>query len=128
MRKKSLAAVAVLLLACGMLQAQTLTNLKNQPPDGAANSSFCNRWHRPRQGNQGQDWWKLTPDITGSYVNGTWSQMASLASGYDPYAFASATLADGRVLIEGGANLNFGSFSFTNQGAVYDPEPTPGPT
>src|SRR5579872_7111849 len=20
-------------------------------------------------------WWKLTPDITGSYLNGTWSQM-----------------------------------------------------
>jgi hypothetical protein len=72
------------------------------------------------QGNQGQDWWKLTPDINGSYINGTWSQMASLASDYDPYAFASATLSDGRVLIEGG-EYNFGSFSFTNVGAVYDP-------
>ena len=26
------------------------------------------------------DWWKLTPDINGSYVNGTWSQLASLPS------------------------------------------------
>src|SRR5664279_2691112 len=24
------------------------------------------------------DWWKLTPDSQGSYVNGTWSQVASL--------------------------------------------------
>ena len=24
------------------------------------------------------DWWKLTPDKFGSYVNGTWSQVASL--------------------------------------------------
>src|SRR5215469_8508806 len=24
------------------------------------------------------DWWRLTPDINGSYVNGTWSQFASL--------------------------------------------------
>ncbi len=71
-------------------------------------------------GNQGQDWWKLTPDINGSYINGTWTQVASLASDYDPYAFASQTLADGRVLIEGG-EYNFGSFSFTNMGAVYDP-------
>lgn len=25
-----------------------------------------------------QDWWKLTPDESGSYVNGTWTQVASL--------------------------------------------------
>jgi hypothetical protein len=72
------------------------------------------------QGNQGQDWYKLTPDINGSYINGTWTQVASLASNYDPYAMAEAVLADGRVLIEGG-EYNFGSFSFTNLGAVYDP-------
>ena len=72
------------------------------------------------QGYQGQDWYKLTPDITGSYVNGTWTQLASLASNYDPYAMAEAMLADGRVLIEGG-EYNFGTFSFTNLGAVYDP-------
>ena len=72
------------------------------------------------QGYQGQDWYKLTPDNTGSYVNGTWTQLASLASNYDPYAMAEAVLADGRVLIEGG-EYNFGSFSFTNLGAVYDP-------
>ena len=33
---------------------------------------------------------------------------------------ASQVLADGRVLIEGG-EYNFGQFSFTNLGAVYDP-------
>ncbi len=64
--------------------------------------------------------YKLTPDITGSYVNGTWTQLASLESNYDPYAMAEAVLADGRVLIEGG-EYNFGSFSFTNLGEVYDP-------
>ncbi len=72
------------------------------------------------QGFQGQDWYKLTPDINGSYVNGTWTQMASLASNYDPYAMAEAVLADGRVLIEGG-EYNFGTFSFTNLGEIYDP-------
>jgi hypothetical protein len=119
--KKSLFAVAVLLLtACCISQAQTLTNLVNQPPDGAGIVFLLTDGTVLAQGNQGQDWWKLTPDINGSYVNGTWAQMASLASGYDPYAFASQTLADGRVLIEGG-EYNFGEFSFTNQGAVYDP-------
>ena len=51
--------------------------------------------------NQG-DWYKLTPDNTGSYVNGTWTKMASLPTGYRPYAFASAVLADGRLVIVGG--------------------------
>lgn len=72
------------------------------------------------QGNQGQDFYKLTPDITGSYVNGTWTQLASLQSNYDPYAMAEAVLPDGRLLIEGG-EYNFGQFSFTNLGEVYNP-------
>jgi hypothetical protein len=118
--KKSLFAVALLSLAGCLLQAQTLTNLNHQPPDGAGIVFLLTDGTVLAQGNQGQDWWKLTPDITGSYVNGTWTQVASLASNYDPYAMASQTLADGRVLIEGG-EYNFGSFSFTNMGAVYDP-------
>ena len=72
------------------------------------------------QGYGDSDWWILTPDITGSYVNGTWTQAASLPEGYSPEAFASAVLADGRVLIEGG-EYNFGQFVLTNLGAVYDP-------
>ena len=120
MTKKSLFAVALLSLACCVMQAQTLTNLTHQPPDGAGIDFLLTDGTVLAQGNQGQDWWKLTPDINGSYINGTWTQVASLAAGYDPYAMASATLADGRVLIEGG-EYNFGSFSFTNMGAVYDP-------
>ena len=49
-----------------------------------------------------QDWWKLTPDEFGSYVNGTWTQLASLPDGYSPLYYASAVLPDGRVIIEGG--------------------------
>src|SRR5258706_11282103 len=65
-------------------------------------------------------WYKLTPDGFGSYVQGTWSQLASLSSGYVPYVFASAVLADGRVVIVGG-EYNQGVFTLTAQGAVYDP-------
>jgi len=30
------------------------------------------------------NWWRLAPDATGSYVNGTWSKAASLPSNYAP--------------------------------------------
>ena len=71
---------------------------------------------------QGDDveWYRLTPDINGSYVNGTWTQIGSLPSNYGPLYFGSAVLADGRVVIIGG-EYNFGSAVWTNQGAVYDP-------
>jgi hypothetical protein len=65
-------------------------------------------------------WWRLTPDITGSYVNGTWSALASMQSGYAPLYFASAVLADGRVLVEGGEYNNLIQDE-TNLGSIYDP-------
>ena len=69
-------------------------------------------------------WYKLTPDINGSYVNGTWTQVASLPSGYAPLYFGSAVLPDGRLIVEGGEyNCASGSCNavWTNQGALYDP-------
>jgi hypothetical protein len=68
-------------------------------------------------------WYKLTPDISGNYVTGTWSQIASLPSGYEPLYFASAVLPDGRVLIMGGEyNGNFSAGPvWTSLGAIYDP-------
>jgi hypothetical protein len=70
------------------------------------------------------DWYKLTPDITGSYVSGTWSQIASLpvinGTAYAPQYFASAVLPDGRVIIMGG-EYNGGVGDHTNLGAIYDP-------
>lgn len=66
--------------------------------------------------------WKLTPDEFGSYVNGTWTQIASLPEGYSPYLFASAVLPDGRVIIEGGQyNGPVYDQELTSLGAIYDP-------
>jgi hypothetical protein len=63
---------------------------------------------------------KLTPDIHGSYTNGTWKQVASKP--FISTAGAEAVLADGRVIIEGGEYSNYGyDFLLTNQGAIYDP-------
>jgi hypothetical protein len=66
-------------------------------------------------------WYKLTPDNTGSYVNGTWSQIASLPSGYQPQYHASAVLPDGRVIIMGGEYNGGNTEVWTNRGAIYDP-------
>jgi hypothetical protein len=68
------------------------------------------------------NWWRLKPDATGSYVNGTWSQVASMPSGYAPTYFGSAVLPDGRVIIEGGEyNGSSGTQAETNKGAIYNP-------
>jgi len=69
----------------------------------------------------GGNWWRLTPDKTGSYVNGTWSQLASMPSGYEPLYFASQVLPDGRVVVQGGEYNGSGNGVWTTKGALYDP-------
>jgi hypothetical protein len=66
------------------------------------------------------NWWRLSPDNKGSFLNGTWSKLGSMPSNYAPLYFASAVLADGRVLVEGG-EYNFLSQDETNLGAIYNP-------
>jgi hypothetical protein len=121
--KKFILAVSVLLLVVSSAAlAQTLTPLKHQPPDGIIYTFQLTDGTVMAQGGNCSDFWKLTPDITGSYVNGTWTQLASLPSGYAPYASASAVLADGRLLLEGGEYSGCGAeFTLTNQGAIYQP-------
>jgi len=46
----------------------------------------------------GRNWYRLTPDINGSYVNGTWSSAGLLPAGYGPLFHASEVLPDGRVV------------------------------
>jgi len=104
----------------GLSPAQTLTPLVHAPPGGANLAFQMTDGTVMCQANREQDWWKLTPDITGSYVNGTWTKLASLQAGYVPDAFSSAVLADGRLVITGG-EYNNGQFTLTNLGAVYDP-------
>jgi hypothetical protein len=118
-RKILLLTVLVLAIASASF-SQTLTRLKHQPPDGAILTFQMTDGTVIAQGGNDSDWWKLTPDITGNYVNGTWKQLASLPAGYVPDAFASAVLADGRLVIVGG-EYNNGNFALTNQGAIYDP-------
>ncbi len=63
---------------------------------------------------QGTRWDKLTPNINGSYVNGTWSTIAPMAD--DRLYFSSDVLRDGRVYVAGGEYGTGGEKS-----EVYDP-------
>jgi Kelch motif len=119
--KKFFTILLLQLLVCGLTVAQSLQTLVHQPPDGAGISFLLTDGTIMAQGNNESDWYKLTPDNKGSYVNGTWSRLADLPAGYVPDAFASAVLADGRLVIVGGEYLN-GNFTLTNLGAIYDPK------
>jgi len=65
-------------------------------------------------------WYKLTPNSKGSYVDGTWSQIASMPAAYTPLYFASAILPDGRMIVEGGEYIGENAV-WSNQGAIYNP-------
>jgi len=66
------------------------------------------------------DWWKLTPDQTGSYVDGSWSELATMPAGYAPTFFGLAVLPNGQVFVAGG-EYNRGADAWTGLGALYDP-------
>ena len=115
-----LAASAMVCAAALPAAAQSLKPLKNAPPAGAGIVFQLTDGTVLTQANNDSDWYKLTPDINGSYQNGTWSKVASFASNYQPYAFSSAVLADGRLVVAGG-EYNFGEFLLTDICAIYDP-------
>lgn len=66
-------------------------------------------------GGQGTGWDKLTPDATGSYKNGTWTSIASMAR--DRLYFSSQVLPDGRLYVCGGEYGAGGKY-----GEVYNPK------
>jgi hypothetical protein len=118
----AIAAMGVLPLAA---QAQTWTPLKNQPTFSPASIFLMTDGTVLAQdigscGCGAPDWWKLTPDKTGSYVNGTWSQIASMPKGYQPLYYASQVLPDGELIVQGG-EYNGGGGVWTTLGAMYDP-------
>jgi hypothetical protein len=131
--KKAAATLAAVTNATSVSAAVTDTaaspwvNLPNQPPlldytdCGTGNPILLTDGTVMVADDGCADWWKLTPDAYGSYVNGTWSQLASLPAGYTPLYHATAVLPDGRVIIEGG-EYNALQPVWTNQGAIYDPK------
>jgi hypothetical protein len=108
--------VACGLLAPGALAAGTWTPLANTAPayidlmlqlsDGTV---MCH-------GVQDTGWYRLTPDINGSYVNGTWTTLAPMHD--SRLYFFSQVLRDGRVLVGGG---EYGSVTNTLSCEFYQP-------
>ncbi len=106
----------------------SFTALVNQPPEpGALTLLLTDGSVMMQSVNDAGVFYNLKPDASGSYVNGTWRQLASPPTGYAPYAGSQVVLADGRVLFVGGEynqnqyELPFAPSGLTNMSAVYDP-------
>ena len=66
------------------------------------------------------NWYQLAPNSTGSYVNGTWSPLASM--GLERLYFGSNVLSSGKVFVVGGEYSGpAGTNNWTNTGEIYDP-------
>ena len=64
---------------------------------------------------EGTRWDRLTPDIHGSYINGTWTTIAAMHD--ERLYFSSQVLPDGRVYVAGG---EYGAGGYKSE--VYDPK------
>src|SRR5450755_2157548 len=95
-------AILVLAVSAGVANAQKWQKLKHQPTFQTDTALQLTDGTVMMHEYGVSNWWRLTPDNTGSYLNGTWSKLAPLPSNYGPLYFASAVLADGRVIVEGG--------------------------
>src|SRR5436190_8768576 len=70
--------------------------------------------------NPGSNWMQLAPDRAGSYIDGTWSHLASMSM--PRLYFASHVLPSGNVWVLGGEYSGGGlPANWTNTGETYDP-------
>jgi Kelch motif len=102
----------------------TFSTLSNAAPENIGTMLLLSDGSVMALGGGGQfpsdQWYKLAPDASGSYVNGTWSTLASM---HTPRAFfASNVLPDGRVFVLGGEySGSRWAMNWTNSGEIYDP-------
>ncbi len=95
----------------------TWVKLNNAPGFGASTMLLLTDGSVMCQESGGVRWSKLTPDDSGSYINGTWTPLAPMLN--TRLYYASAVLRDGRVIVCGGEYSNAGSE--TNKCEIYDP-------
>ena len=71
--------------------------------------------------NDNQTWFRLTPDVFGNYVNGTWSLVGKM--NIPRLYFASQVLQDGKVWITGGEYTGpYYDSNITGSGEIFDPQ------
>ncbi|HEY6764606.1 MAG TPA: hypothetical protein VI386_07535 [Candidatus Sulfotelmatobacter sp.] len=104
--------------------AGTWTKTTNPPPSAVAHamlltdgSVLVNSFFFS---NHSDPWYRLVPDSTGSYTNGTWTTAGTLPTGYNPLYFGSSVLPNGEVTVLGG-EYNNGQGVWTTLGALYNP-------
>src|SRR5208337_1707318 len=101
-----LLAAVMALLPVRIYAAGNWTPLTNQAPDNIDNllllsdGTVMAASGEPGAGGIGNAWYRLTPDVNGSYLNGTWSTLAPM--NYARLYYSSQVLRDGRVLVAGG--------------------------
>jgi hypothetical protein len=100
--------------------AQTFTPLTNAPSFEPDVAQVLTDGRVIVQAYSTNTWWALTPDNTGSYINGTWSALADGPSGYEPLFYASAIIPDGRFFV-GGGEYNDGNAEWQKVASIYDP-------
>jgi hypothetical protein len=84
--------------------------------DGTVLMNECDSGYGTRR------WWKLTPDTSGIYTSGSWTRVAD--SNFGRKYFASAVLADGRLLVCGGEYSDVSGSNTqddTAKSEIYDP-------
>jgi len=127
-----LAFILALVGACGFLAPEhalatgTWTPLTNIAPDYISLMLQLTDGSVMCLGTQSSNWYRLTPDTNGSYLNGTWTSLAPM---HDSRLYCSSqVLRDGRIFVAGG---EYGTG--TNSAEVYQPTNntwtyTPNPT
>jgi hypothetical protein len=100
------------------MEMGTWTAMVNQPTFNASTMLLLTDGSVMVQGESSKSWWRLTPDKLGSYQYGTWSALPDMANTREYYA--SAVLADGRVIVAGGEYSDAGSD--TDKAEIYDPQ------
>ncbi len=111
-------AAAGLLVSAQTCLAGTWTKIVNNPPAGINLMLLLSDGTVMCANNNGSTigkaWYKLTPNASGSYVNGTWSTLASAIN--TRLYYPAQVMTDGRVFVAGGEYGTGGPFA-----EVYNP-------
>ncbi len=117
-----IACAAILLMQTGLQAAGVWTPLTNANPAGGTGTMMLLSDGTVMVQGPGvtKKWTKLTPDASGNYVNGTWSNIASMS--LERLYFASNVLPSGKVFLIGGEYSGPNGFqNITNSAEMYDP-------
>src|SRR5436853_4216777 len=114
---KEAVACAIESLEQRMLLSGSWTPLAHQPANSSTMLLLSDGSVMVQVGDESRTWNRLTPDASGSYVNGTFSALASSNVGREYYE--SAVLPDGRVFVAGGEYAT--DSGETTSGEMYNP-------